>query len=194
VLAGDVQFIVVANTVIPMVEGKRVRVLGVFGSKKVKGHEERPTLKELDFATVDDCPIAVVGPKGMDAAVAAKLEAALRIAVGTPLLQAPPTRWACHWSSSVAVSSPRDWVPPASEPFGPTDPENLQPIPDEAGRLQPYPTYSYSVHVAEVEIDLETGFTKLRRLSAFTTAAWSSTSRSWRRSSKGPSPWVSAWP
>jgi carbon-monoxide dehydrogenase large subunit len=45
-------------------------------------------------------------------------------------------------------------------------PENLQPIPDEAGRLQPYPTYSYSVHVAEVEIDLETGFTKLRNLSA----------------------------
>jgi tripartite-type tricarboxylate transporter receptor subunit TctC len=87
VLAGDVQFIVVANTVIPMVEGKRVRVLGVFGSKKVKGHEELPTLKELGFATVDDCPIAVVGPKGMDAAVAAKLEAALRIAVETPLLQ-----------------------------------------------------------------------------------------------------------
>jgi carbon-monoxide dehydrogenase large subunit len=45
-------------------------------------------------------------------------------------------------------------------------PENLQSIPDEAGRLQPYPTYSYSVHVAEVEIDLETGFTKLRNLSA----------------------------
>jgi carbon-monoxide dehydrogenase large subunit len=45
-------------------------------------------------------------------------------------------------------------------------PNNLQSIPDDSGRLQPYPTYSYSVHVAEVEVDVETGFTQLRNLSA----------------------------
>jgi tripartite-type tricarboxylate transporter receptor subunit TctC len=86
-LAGNVQFIVVANTVIPMVADKRARVLGVFGTKKVKGHEELPTFKELGYSTVDDCPIAVVGPKGMDPGIAAKLVAAIRTAVGTPMLQ-----------------------------------------------------------------------------------------------------------
>ena len=45
-------------------------------------------------------------------------------------------------------------------------PENLQSIPDEAGRMQIYPTYSYSVHVAEVEVDMDTGVTRLINLSA----------------------------
>ena len=45
-------------------------------------------------------------------------------------------------------------------------PQNLQSIPDETGRLQIYPTYSYSVHVAEVELDEATGATKLLNLTA----------------------------
>jgi carbon-monoxide dehydrogenase large subunit len=45
-------------------------------------------------------------------------------------------------------------------------PENLQSVPDASGRLQPYPTYSYSVHVAEVEVDVETGFTRVTNLAA----------------------------
>lgn len=45
-------------------------------------------------------------------------------------------------------------------------PQNLQSVPDANGRMQIYPTYSYSVHVAEVEVDLETGFTKLIDFSA----------------------------
>ena len=45
-------------------------------------------------------------------------------------------------------------------------PQNLQSIPDESGRLQQYPTYSYSVHVAAVEVDMETGTTRVERLAA----------------------------
>jgi carbon-monoxide dehydrogenase large subunit len=45
-------------------------------------------------------------------------------------------------------------------------PGNLQSIPDSNGRLQLYPTYSYSVVVAEVEVDLDTGCVKLIALSA----------------------------
>ena len=45
-------------------------------------------------------------------------------------------------------------------------PGNLQAIPDAEGRLQMYPTYSYSVHVAEVEVDLETGLSRLTSLAA----------------------------
>ncbi len=43
-------------------------------------------------------------------------------------------------------------------------PGNLQSIPDENGRLQQYPTYSYSVHVAAVRVDIETGCTSLQLL------------------------------
>jgi aerobic carbon-monoxide dehydrogenase large subunit len=45
-------------------------------------------------------------------------------------------------------------------------PGNLQSIPDETGRLQQYPAYSYSVHVAAVEVDIETGTTRIERLAA----------------------------
>ena len=43
-------------------------------------------------------------------------------------------------------------------------PGNLYPVPDETGRVQHYPTYSYSVHVATVNVDTETGIVKLTSL------------------------------
>ena len=36
-------------------------------------------------------------------------------------------------------------------------PDNIDHAPDEKGRIQPYPTYSNAVHVAVVEVDVETG-------------------------------------
>jgi carbon-monoxide dehydrogenase large subunit len=45
-------------------------------------------------------------------------------------------------------------------------PQNLQSIPDQDGRLQQYPTYSYSAHVAAVRVDVETGVVALERLAA----------------------------
>ncbi len=45
-------------------------------------------------------------------------------------------------------------------------PQNLQSIPDQDGRLQQYPTYSYSVHVAAVLVDTETGSVRIERLAA----------------------------
>lgn len=42
-------------------------------------------------------------------------------------------------------------------------PENMWNAPDETGRIQPYPTYSYAVHAAEVEVDVETGKTTVLR-------------------------------
>ncbi|WP_084681688.1 xanthine dehydrogenase family protein molybdopterin-binding subunit [Actinomycetospora chiangmaiensis] len=45
-------------------------------------------------------------------------------------------------------------------------PQNLQSIPDQDGRLQQYPTYSYSVHVAAVLVDVETGSVRIERLAA----------------------------
>jgi aerobic carbon-monoxide dehydrogenase large subunit len=45
-------------------------------------------------------------------------------------------------------------------------PDNMHSIPDETGRIQGYPTYAYSVHVAGVEIELDTGVVHLRSLAA----------------------------
>jgi len=45
-------------------------------------------------------------------------------------------------------------------------PGNLQAVPDSAGRVQQYPTYSYGVYVAEVDVDIETGCVVVERLSA----------------------------
>ena len=43
-------------------------------------------------------------------------------------------------------------------------PENISHLPDEKGRIQPYPTYSNAVHVARVEVDVETGKVQVDRL------------------------------
>ncbi|MGW4094109.1 xanthine dehydrogenase family protein molybdopterin-binding subunit [Nocardia sp. NPDC004750] len=43
-------------------------------------------------------------------------------------------------------------------------PGNTQPIPDPAGRLQTYPTYAYSVHMAVVEVDAATGVTSVKHM------------------------------
>jgi carbon-monoxide dehydrogenase large subunit len=42
-------------------------------------------------------------------------------------------------------------------------PDNITHFPDEKGRIQPYPTYSNAVHVAVVEVDVETGKVDLKR-------------------------------
>lgn len=56
--------------------------------------------------------------------------------------------------------------PPRLEVTTTYGPENLQSIPDETGRLQQYPTYPYSVHVAAVDVDLDTGCVSLRRFAS----------------------------
>jgi carbon-monoxide dehydrogenase large subunit len=43
-------------------------------------------------------------------------------------------------------------------------PENITHVPDEKGRIQPYPTYSNAVHAAIVEVDVETGKTTIERI------------------------------
>lgn len=54
-------------------------------------------------------------------------------------------------------------VSPPLEATKAYQPENIDHHPDDLGRIQPYPTYSYAVHVAEVEVDVETGVTHIER-------------------------------
>ena len=43
-------------------------------------------------------------------------------------------------------------------------PDNIRHTPDEKGRIQPYPTYSFAVHGAVVEVDVETGRIEITRI------------------------------
>jgi carbon-monoxide dehydrogenase large subunit len=43
-------------------------------------------------------------------------------------------------------------------------PDNISHLPDDKGRIQPYPTYSNAIHVAVVEVDADTGKVDLRRI------------------------------
>jgi carbon-monoxide dehydrogenase large subunit len=45
-------------------------------------------------------------------------------------------------------------------------PTNLLHVPDEQGRVSPYPTFPYSAHVAVVEVDAETGIVRLLEYAA----------------------------
>lgn len=56
-----------------------------------------------------------------------------------------------------------DGVTPALESTRVYKPDNLTFVPDEHGRPQTYPTYSYAVHAAVVDVDVETGISTVRR-------------------------------
>ena len=43
-------------------------------------------------------------------------------------------------------------------------PDNIRHTPDEKGRIQPYPTYSYAMHAVVVEVDPETGVVDVKRV------------------------------
>lgn len=53
-------------------------------------------------------------------------------------------------------------VEPVLEATRAYKPGNIDHVPDEHGRIQPYPTYSSAMHAAVVEVDAETGLTTLR--------------------------------
>jgi carbon-monoxide dehydrogenase large subunit len=42
-------------------------------------------------------------------------------------------------------------------------PDTIRPIPDEQGRMQPYTTYPFAVHISVAEVDVETGLVALLR-------------------------------
>jgi tripartite-type tricarboxylate transporter receptor subunit TctC len=68
----------------PHVESGKVRLLATYGSKRTKRWPDTPTLTELGYDTVSDSPFGLIGPKGMDAAVVQKLDAAFKTALEDP--------------------------------------------------------------------------------------------------------------
>jgi tripartite-type tricarboxylate transporter receptor subunit TctC len=65
----------------PLVDGGQLRLLAIWTSARSKNWPDTPTLKELGYPFVFDSPFGVAGPKGMDAAIVAKLHDAFKKAV-----------------------------------------------------------------------------------------------------------------
>jgi tripartite-type tricarboxylate transporter receptor subunit TctC len=65
----------------PLVDAGQLRLLAIWTSERSKNWPDAPTLKELGYPFVFDSPFGIAGPKGMDAAVVAKLHDAFKKAI-----------------------------------------------------------------------------------------------------------------
>jgi len=68
----------------PLVDGGQLRLLAIWTSERSKNWPEAPTLRELGYPFVFDSPFGIAGPKGMDAAIVAKLSDAYKKALEDP--------------------------------------------------------------------------------------------------------------
>jgi tripartite-type tricarboxylate transporter receptor subunit TctC len=66
------------------VDGGQMRLLVTFGEKRTKRWPNVPTAKELGYGVVSQSPYGLVGPKGMDPAVAKVLHDAFKKAMDDP--------------------------------------------------------------------------------------------------------------
>ncbi len=60
------------------VDSGAMRLLATYGSKRTKRWANVPTLQELGYDTVSDSPFGIAGPRGIDAAITAKLHDAFK--------------------------------------------------------------------------------------------------------------------
>lgn len=68
----------------PLVDAGQLRLLMIWTAERSALWPDAPTMKELGYPFVFDSPFGVAGPKGMDAAVVAKLDAAFKKAIEDP--------------------------------------------------------------------------------------------------------------
>jgi len=68
----------------PLLDGGTARLLALWSSERRAQWPDVPTLQELGLPLVIDSPVGIAGPKGMDPAIVARLDAAFRAALQTP--------------------------------------------------------------------------------------------------------------
>lgn len=68
----------------PMATSGKVRLLATFTEQRLKRWPQVPTVKELGHDLAIESPIGLVAPKGLDPAIAGRLHAAFRKAMGDP--------------------------------------------------------------------------------------------------------------
>ncbi len=82
-LRGDVDIMAQTAEWAPYVRDKRLRLLNVFTAKRIDEFSYAPTLQEAGFDLVAPSIFGLVGPKGMDPAIVARLDGAFRQAMRT---------------------------------------------------------------------------------------------------------------
>lgn len=80
-LSGDVMAVADASGWRPQVESGEFRLLATWGRERSKAFPDAPTLVELGYDLASTSPYGIAGPKGMDAAVVAKLHDAFKAAL-----------------------------------------------------------------------------------------------------------------
>ena len=83
-LAGDVDAAAESTGWVPFVESGKARLLAVFGRQRMKKFPSVPTLTELKINASDLSPWGIVGPAGMEPAVATRLHDSIRRAMDKP--------------------------------------------------------------------------------------------------------------
>jgi len=69
---------------VPFVDSGRLRLLAVFGQRRLKRFSNVPTLKEMNVDVADYSPWGIVGPSGMDPQVTRTLHDAFKKAMDAP--------------------------------------------------------------------------------------------------------------
>lgn len=80
---GDVEVMAQTAEWVPFVRDGRLRLLNVFTESRMAGFEDAPTLVEAGYDLVAPSILGLVGPKGMDPAVVAKIDGAFKKAIDT---------------------------------------------------------------------------------------------------------------
>ena len=83
-LGGQVDAAAESTGWVPFVEGGKVRLLAVFGKARMKKYPDVPTLIEININASDYSPWGIVGPAGMDPAIAKTLHDGMRKAMLMP--------------------------------------------------------------------------------------------------------------
>lgn len=80
---GDVEVMAQTAEWVPFVRDGRLRLLNVFTESRMEGFPDAPTLVEAGYDLVAPSILGLVGPKGMDPAVVAKIDGAFKKAIDT---------------------------------------------------------------------------------------------------------------
>lgn len=84
VLGGHVELLADSSSWAPHVEAGKMRLLATWGEQRTSRFKDVPTLKDAGYNVVVDAPNGIGAPKGMDAAITARLRQAFRVAVASP--------------------------------------------------------------------------------------------------------------
>jgi tripartite-type tricarboxylate transporter receptor subunit TctC len=76
----------------PLVDAGKLRVLALFGPRRVSRFPQVPTVKELGYDVVWEAPVGFFGPKGLPKPIVKKLNDALRKGIDDPTFQSAMKR------------------------------------------------------------------------------------------------------